>query len=204
MAGLTARVSNVEREHGRGRGPRQRCEQRAAAAAEPAGADEGYSGRRLAAYEQVAATMAPEDFADVHARLVERLSARRSEWGAPDDFLTARVLSLADRATDGIPAALLKPPALAAAWREHDARHAGRVEGARARFDSQSCAECGAEHPWPGRYEHNEAQRRNVLANPEECFRTCLGRGGVASLLGQVWCRASAGPRPAFNQTAGQ
>lgn len=139
------------------------------------------------AYQEIALTMDAHELAEVHAEVKAFLektnSGELNYWssGSVMSFVASRVFSLVHRAANGFNVGLLMPPALSAAWREHDERHKDSPDDERhkAGFESHQCVDCKAEHPWLGRYELSAAQRRYVIVNPEEIITTCLLCGGV-------------------------
>ena len=152
---------------------------------EDAGGDD-FSRKFQAAYSEIAATMAAHDFASVRSEIMAFLqdvnAGRVNYWssGSVLSFLASRVLCLVHRAANGLKASLTMPPALAQAWREHDERLADAppAERHKGSFDSQECADCGAEHPFLGRYEWSREQRQHILINRERLIAVCLVCGG--------------------------
>ncbi len=149
-----------------------------------------WSARWNEAYCRIAETMDAEEFPEVHAEIIEFLESVNnggvSYWSSDSTmpFVSSRVLSIVHRAANGFQVGLLMPPELSAAWREHDRRHADSSQDERfnASFNSQTCVDCGAEHPALSRYErrHSEAQGWHlVLVNDDEVIKTCLVCGGT-------------------------
>jgi hypothetical protein len=160
-----------------------------AAALDAAESLDTYAGRWEAAYIEIGSTMDAREFKEINAEITSHLrlvaDGRCNQWDAAAlSFVAARVESLVVRAANGFKVGLVMPPALSKAWREHDERHADSTAKARskARFDSQMCADCFAEHPWLGRYEHSEALMRRVVVNPDELIKVCLLCGGVVGM----------------------
>lgn len=148
--------------------------------------DDGFSRRWNEAYREIAETMDVREFAEVNAEIMSFLDSTEgnvSHWSSHHvlSFVASRVLSLANRAANGFRDGMMMPPVLAQAWREHDERLKDAEPDVRSKasFDCHSCIDCGAEHPFLGRMERNEAQKRRVIVNPDDLIKTCLLCGGV-------------------------
>jgi hypothetical protein len=131
------------------------------------------------AYQAIADTMSDHEFDKVHAEIVSHLRRGNPLDTSRLSFVAARVHSLVERAARGFQVGLVMPPALAALWRAHDSRHADSAERHKASFDCVACAECGAEHPFLGRYEFSAAAQVFVIVNQDELITACAVCGGL-------------------------